>query len=58
MIGGSLAEVLYAGETPGFVGLFLVNARVPASLTATGLVPVVLHVGTAASQSGVTIAVR
>lgn len=57
-IGGVTADVLYAAETPGFVGLFLVNARVPASLTTTGLVPVVLHVGTAASQSGVTIAVR
>jgi uncharacterized protein (TIGR03437 family) len=57
-IGGSTAEILYAGETPGFVGLFLVNARVPASLTTTGLVPVVLRVGTVASQAGVTIAVR
>jgi len=56
-IGGSVAEVLYAGEAPGFVGLLLVNARVPENLTATGLVPVVLHVGTAASQPGVTIAV-
>lgn len=57
-IGGSLAQILYAGEAPGFVGLFLVNARVPASLTTTGLVPVVLTVGTAPSQPGVTIAVR
>ena len=57
-IGGALAGILYAGETPGFVGLFLVNARVPASLQAAGLVPVVLRVGTAASQAGVTIAVR
>jgi len=31
---------------------------VPASLKTTGLVPVVLRVGTAASQAGVTIAVR
>jgi len=57
-IGGVLANVLYTGEAPGFVGLFLVNARVPASLKTTGLVPVVLRVGTAASQDGVTIAVR
>ena len=57
-IGGMTADVLYAAETPGFVGLFLVNARVPSSLTTTGLVPVVLRVGTAASQNGVTIAVR
>ena len=57
-IGGVTADVLYAAETPGFVGLFLVNARVPSSLTTTGLVPVVLRVGTASSQNGVTIAVR
>jgi uncharacterized protein (TIGR03437 family) len=57
-IGGSLADLLYAGEAPGFVGLFLVNARVPANMASTGLVPVVLRVGTAASQDGVTIAVR
>ncbi len=57
-IGGPLADILYAGEAAGFVGLLLVNARVPANLTATGLVPVVLNVGTAASQTGVTIAVR
>jgi len=58
IIGGATAEILYAGETPGFVGLFLVNARVPASLTTTGLVPVMLRVGTVTSQAGVTIAVR
>jgi len=57
-IGGMTADVLYAAETPGFVGLFLVNARIPATLPTTGLVPVVLTVGTAASQNGVTIAVR
>lgn len=57
-IGGSLADILYAGEAPGFVGLLLVNARVPATLTTTGLLPVVLNIGTAASQAGVTIAVR
>ena len=57
-IGGVLADVLYAAEAPGFVGLFLVNVRVPAHLTTTGLVPVVLRVGTSASQAGVTIAVR
>jgi len=57
-IGGSLAQVTYAGEAPGFVGLLLVNARVPSTLKTAGLLPVVLHVGAAASQYGVAIAVR
>lgn len=57
-IGGSPAQVVYAGEAPGFVGLLLVNVQVPAGLTTTGLVPVVLTIGSAASQSGVTLAVR
>ena len=57
-VGGLPAEILYAGEAPGFVGLLLVNARVPRNLKSTGLLPIVLHVGTAASQAGVTIAVR
>ncbi len=57
-IGGEPAEITFAGEAPGFVGLFLINARVPKTLKATGLVPVILDVGTAASQAGVMIAVR
>jgi len=57
-IGGSLAQVLFAGEAPGFSGLMQVNAVVPPNLASTGLVPVTLEVGTAFSQTGVTIAVR
>ncbi len=57
-IGGSPAQVAYAGEAPGFVGLLLVNVQVPANLATTGLVPVVLNIGSGASQSGVSIAVR
>ncbi len=57
-IGGSPAQVAYAGEAPGFVGLLLVNVQVPANLSTTGLVSVVLNIGTASSQAGVTIAVR
>ena len=57
-IGGSLAQVLFAGEAPGFSGLMQVNAVVPPNLASTGLVPVTLEVGTAFSQAGVTIAVR
>ena len=58
-IGGMNASVLYAGAAPGGVaGLLQVNCIVP--LTApTGLsVPIVLVVGTASSQAGVTIAIR
>jgi uncharacterized protein (TIGR03437 family) len=58
-IGGRPAEVLYAGGAPGLVaGVIQVNARVPADLAASGEVPVVLQVGGAASQPGVTLAVR
>jgi uncharacterized protein (TIGR03437 family) len=58
-IAGRDAELLYAGGAPGLVaGVVQVNARVPEDLTATGEVPVILRVGNAASQPGVTLAVR
>jgi uncharacterized protein (TIGR03437 family) len=57
-IGGTLAEILFAGEAPGFSGLLQINARVPASLAAsTGSLPVTLRIGTASSQTGVMIEV-
>ena len=57
-MGGSEAEVLYAGQAPGFAGLMQVNARVPSGFVPPGLLPLELTVGGAASQPGVTIAVR
>ena len=57
-IGGYAAELLYAGPAPGFPGLMQVNARVPAGFLPPGNQPVVLWVGTVATQDGVTIAVR
>jgi uncharacterized protein (TIGR03437 family) len=56
-IGGLPATVNYAGVTPGFPGLYQVNAVVPAGLPAGTPVPVVL---TIAGQSSppVTMAVR
>jgi uncharacterized protein (TIGR03437 family) len=58
-IGGIEAEVLYAGAAPGqVVGLLQVNARVPAGAPSGNTVPVVLTVGAASSQPGVTMAVK
>ncbi|MFN0167625.1 MAG: hypothetical protein ACKV22_14455 [Bryobacteraceae bacterium] len=56
-IGGRPAEVLYAGSAPGMVGVLQVNARVAADLP-SGALPLVIVIGTAASQQGVTIQVR
>jgi uncharacterized protein (TIGR03437 family) len=58
-IGGRQAEVLFAGGAPSLVaGVIQVNARVPADLAQTGEVPVLLQVGSAASQPGVTLSIR
>ncbi len=58
MIGGRSAELLYAGQAPGLVGLMQINARAPVGLPAAAAVPVVLRIGAFQSQDGVTIAVR
>ena len=42
LIGGQSAAVSFAGLAPGFVGLYQVNAEVPAGVTPGGAVPVVL----------------
>jgi uncharacterized protein (TIGR03437 family) len=60
-IGGIDAEILYKGAAPGLTaGLMQINARVPMDLAAVsgiGQYPVVLNVGAASSQPGVTVAV-
>ncbi len=54
-IDGESAEVLYAGGAPGLVaGVIQVNVRVPDDI-GSGAVPLVLQVGSALSQPGVTV---
>ena len=55
---GAPSEILYAGPAPGFVGLMQINARIPSGFVPSGDLPVVLQIGSASSQPGVTIAVR
>jgi uncharacterized protein (TIGR03437 family) len=58
-VGGQNATVIYAGGAPGEVaGLMQTNVQIPAGIATGNSVPVVLRVGSASSQSGVTIAVR
>jgi uncharacterized protein (TIGR03437 family) len=56
-IGGVNAPVQFAGLAPGFVGLYQVNAVVPAGLTVGSAVPVVISQNGVASNSA-TIAVH
>jgi uncharacterized protein (TIGR03437 family) len=57
-IGGQAGEILYAGAAPGMAGVMQVNVRIPAGTKAGSAVPIVLSVGTASSQPGVTLAVQ
>lgn len=57
-VAGRECNVLYAGAAPGLVaGLFQVNAQLPAGIP-SGNQAVVVTVGTAASQNGLTVAVQ
>jgi len=57
-IGGVAAKVVYAGTAPGLVnGAMQVDLQIPTGL-APGPQPVVITVGTAVSQRGITVAVQ
>jgi minor extracellular serine protease Vpr len=56
-IGGVPADVSFSGLAPGFVGLYQVNAQVPAGSATGSAVPVVVSIGGVESNT-VTIAVR
>lgn len=58
-IGGAAAAVLGAQDSPGSVpGLVQINVTVPTSISAGAAQPVVVTMGGASSQSGLTIAVK
>ncbi|MBL8238942.1 MAG: VCBS repeat-containing protein [Bryobacterales bacterium] len=53
------AEILYAGGAPGLVaGILQINLRVPEDVPSGPSIPIVVKVGDAYSQAGVTIAVQ
>ena len=57
-IGGRTADVLYAGAAPSLVaGLFQINVKIPEDVPA-GNQEVIVTVGSAGSQAGLTVAVR
>jgi uncharacterized protein (TIGR03437 family) len=57
-IGGQKVTPQFIGGAPGQVaGVFQVNAQIPSGITAGAAVPVVVTLGTASTQTGVTIAV-
>jgi uncharacterized protein (TIGR03437 family) len=58
-IGGIPATVLYAGSAAGLVsGVMQVNVRIPENAPTGSSVPIVITVGSAATQTNVTLAVR
>jgi uncharacterized protein (TIGR03437 family) len=56
-IGGKAAEVAFSGLVPGLVGLWQINARVPADAPSGTSVPVIVRFGDGLSRT-VTIAVE
>lgn len=56
-VGGRPAEVLFAGLSPGFVGLYQVNVRIPAGVSPGTAVELVIQQGGATSNKP-TLAIR
>jgi uncharacterized protein (TIGR03437 family) len=58
-VGGQQATITYAGSAAGLIsGVMQVNLVIPANAPTGGAVSIVITVGTAASQAGVTVAVQ
>jgi uncharacterized protein (TIGR03437 family) len=55
---GINAPVLFAGATPGYTGLYQVNATVAAGIAASSQASLILTQGGRSSPAGVTIAVQ
>jgi len=56
-IGGMEAPVVFSGLSPEFVGVFQINATVPAGVAPGNQVPLVIEIGGRVSRDDVTIAV-
>ena len=60
-IGGAVAEVLFIGNAPGFVGLAQLNLRVPETIAGSGALALSATVGppfsTSLQQGQLTIAI-
>ena len=57
LIGGVEAQVVFAGLSPEFVGVFQINATVPEGVTPGDAIPLVVEAGERQSRDDVTIAV-
>jgi adhesin/invasin len=57
-IGGQPAQVLFAGLTPGFPGLYQVNAMVPNGVAAGNQVPVTVSVAGQNSIGNISMAIQ
>jgi minor extracellular serine protease Vpr len=56
-IGGVTAPLKFSGMAPGYVGLWQINADVPASVAPSSAVPLSVSIGGTSSNT-VTIAVQ
>ena len=57
-IGGVNAQVLFAGDAPGFVGLSQINVKVPQGVTPALYLPVSMIVAGNISSQRVTISIK